>query len=88
MKVGDLVKFSGYTTKGVRLGVVTSMRLMNPDDTRDYLCRVSGFDYEIWDHELEVANEANSTSYKGSQRGNANTFVEVSSRHRCLYRER
>ncbi len=54
MKVGDLVKFSGYTTKGVRLGVVTSMRLMNPDDTRDYLCRVSGFDYEIWDHELEV----------------------------------
>ena len=41
----------------VRLGVVTSMRLMNPDDTRDYLCRVSGFDYEIWDHELEVVNE-------------------------------
>ena len=57
MKVGDLVKFSGYTTKGVRLGVVTSMRLMNPDDTRDYLCRVTGFDYEIWDHELEVMNE-------------------------------
>ena len=65
----EIINFFGWLMAGVTIGtvwsvgmlwlvgVVTSMRLMNPDDTRDYLCRVSGFDYEIWDHELEVVNE-------------------------------
>ena len=59
MKVGDLVKFStAVTTDARRMGIVTSMRLMNPEDTQDYLVRVTGFDYEIWDHDLEVVNES------------------------------
>jgi len=56
VKVGDLVKFNAVTTDARRMGIVTSMRLMNPEDTQDYLVRVTGFDYEIWDHDLEVVN--------------------------------
>ena len=62
MKVGDLVKFNRAVMTDAgwlgRHGVVTSMRLMNPEDTQDYLVRVTGFDYEIWDHDLEVVSES------------------------------
>ena len=65
MKVGDLVKFDrahqptgAATTEVRRMGIIASMRLMNPEDTEDYLVRVTGFDYEIWDHDLEVVSES------------------------------
>ena len=64
MNVGDLVKFrEGVylipSFRGLGLGKIVGVRMLNADDTRDLLCTVKWSDHtdDVWDHDLEVVEK-------------------------------
>ena len=66
MNVGDLVKFrEGVylipSFRGLGLGKIVGVRMLNAADTRDLLCTVKwrGHDRtcDVWDHDLEVVEK-------------------------------